>query len=345
MSQKEQGIFAERLALLVGASLPLTESIAILRRSFGKRRRAPFAMLECALSGGASFEKALSDSTLGISRVLILAARIGERSGTLSESLLAAAGRIERSRAVRSSLVTAMTYPMIVFLASLGIIAFLVFFIMPKIMPTIESLNVPLPLVTKFFIYFSNLLADDWWKAVIAAAFVVAAASFSYKSSRLFRSLTHRSILCLPIISHIVRAHELSEIFDAISTLVCAGCPFIEAVSECSEFIGFIPYRAALSQGIKEMESGSSFSSAMARYPRLFPSLAVDSLAIGERTGNTEVVLSEMRRYYARELAAALSGIGKLIEPALMIAVGIIVGAAALSIVLPIYSISQHLSG
>ena len=78
---------------------------------------------------------------------------------------------------------------------------------------------------------------------------------------------------------------------------------------------------------------------------KLFPELAIDSIAIGERTGNMEAILPQMSRYYARELQSALTGFSKLIEPALMIAVGIIVGAAALSIVLPIYDISQHLSG
>jgi type II secretory pathway component PulF len=137
----------------------------------------------------------------------------------------------------------------------------------------------------------------------------------------------------------------LSEIFDNISTLVSGGCPFIEAVSECSAFIGLIPYRIALSYAIKEMQTGSSFSSVMVRYQRLFPNLAIDSIAIGERTGNMEAILPQMSRYYARELQSALTGFSKLIEPALMIAIGIIVGAAALSIVLPIYDISQHLSG
>ncbi|MDR3558734.1 MAG: type II secretion system F family protein [Candidatus Pacebacteria bacterium] len=345
LSQKEQGIFAERLAMLLGASLPLPESIEMMCRSFGKRRSAQFRELESALSGGASFESALSDSALGISRTLVLAARIGEKSGTLSESLVAAAGRIERRRAVQSGLVSALAYPLVIFLASVGIIVFLVFFIMPKIMPTLESLHVPLPLVTRFFIYFSHLLADDWWKIAISIVVCATIALFEYKRSAKFRDLMQWSILCVPILSHIVRAHALSEMFDAISTLVSAGCPLIEAISECSAFVALVPYRAALLHGAREMQIGSTFSSAISAYPRLFPSLAVDSLAIGERTGNMEAVLSEVSRYYARELAAALTAFGKMIEPALMIAVGIIVGAAALSIVMPIYSISQHLSG
>jgi type II secretory pathway component PulF len=229
-------------------------------------------------------------------------------------------------------------------LASVGIIVFLVFFIMPKIMPTIESLHVPLPAVTVFFISISHFLASDWWKILLAIFFIGVVFYFFYKKSRRFRNFTHHSILRIPIVSNIIRANMLAEIFDTISTLVSGGCPFIEAISECSAFIGFIPYRTTLSQAIKEMQTGSSFSFVMVRYPRLFPNLAVDSIAIGERTGSMEAILPQMSRYYARELEAALTGFSKLIEPAMMIAVGIIVGAAALSIVLPIYEISQHLS-
>jgi type IV pilus assembly protein PilC len=345
LSRKEQGLFAERLALLLGASMSLPESIAIMRQAFGKRHLAYFIKLESSLDSGASFESALSDSMLGFSRTIILAARIGEKSGTLAESLTAAASQIERRRAIQSGLISAMTYPLIIFLASVAIIAFLVFFIIPKIMPTIESLHVPLPMVTIFFMASSHFLADDWWKILLILFFIGAIFSFLYKKSTWFKNVIHQSILRIPIISRIIRAHMLSEIFDTVSTLVSAGCPFIEAVSECSVFIGLIPYRTALSHAIAEMQIGSSFSSVTVRYPRLFPNLAVDSIAIGERTGNMEAILPQMSRYYARELQSALTGFSKLIEPALMIVVGIIVGAAALSIVLPIYEISQHLSG
>jgi type IV pilus assembly protein PilC len=345
LSRKEQGLFAERLSLLLGASMSLPESIAIMRHAFGKRRIASFIKLESSLDSGASFESALSDSMLGFSRTLILAARIGEKSGTLAESLTAAASQIERRRVIQSGLISAMTYPLIIFLASVAIIAFLVFFIMPKIMPTIESLHVPLPIVTRFFISSSYFLTNDWWKILSLGFFIIAIFSFFYKKSKWFKNLIHQSLVHIPIISRIIRAHILSEIFDTVSTLVSSGCPFIEAIGECSAFIGLIPYRTALSQAIKEMQTGSSFSSVMVRYPRLFPNLAVDSIAIGERTGNMEAIFPQMSLYYARELQSALTGFSKLIEPALMIAVGIIVGAAALSIVLPIYEISQHLSG
>jgi type II secretory pathway component PulF len=345
LSRKDQGLFAERLSLLLGASMSLPESIAIMRHAFGKSHESLFIKLEGLLDSGASFESALSDSLPGFSRTIILAARIGERSGTLAESLTAAASQIERRRAVQTSLISALTYPAIIFLASVGIIAFLVFFIMPKIMPTIESLHVPLPMVTIFFVSFSHFLAEDWWKMLLILFFIGAILSFLYKKSKWFKNVIHQSILRIPIVSRIIRAHMLSEIFDTVSTLVSAGCPFIEAIAESASFTSFIPYHKALFQAIEKMQVGSDFSSTMANYPWIFPELAIDSIAIGERTGNMEVILAQMSRYYARELQSALTGFSKLIEPALMIAVGIIVGAAALSIVLPIYDISQHLSG
>src|ERR1035437_664829 len=258
LSRKEQGLFAERLSLLLGASMSLPESIAIMRHAFGKRREISFTKLESSLDSGASFESALSGSPLGFSRILILAARIGERSGTLAESLATAGNQIERRRTIQGGLMSSLTYPSVIFMASVGIIAFLVFFIMPKIMPTIESLHVPLPIVTRFFISISHFLASDWWKILLAIFFIGAILSFFYNKSRLFRTFTHHCILRVPIISRIIRAYILSEIFDTVSTLVSAGCPFIEAVSECSVFIGLIPYRTALFQAIKEMQTGSS---------------------------------------------------------------------------------------
>jgi len=345
LSKKEQALFAERLSLLLGASMSLPESIAIMRRAFGKRRHAAFIELENALNHGSSFESALSGSSLGFSRMIILAARIGERSGTLSESLVAAAGRIERGRAIQSAVISAMTYPGIIFFASTAIIAFLVFFIMPKIVPTIESLHVPLPAVTVFFISVSHFLAGEWWKILLQCICIAAIFIFLYKKSIRFQRIIQRVVLVAPLASGIIRAHMLSDMFDTVSTLVSAGCPLIEAVTESSASTGFVLYREALLEAAKGMQSGSNLSTTMRHHPKLFPELSVDSVAIGERTGNMEAVLPQMGRYYARELQSALTGFSKLIEPALMISVGVIVGAAALSIVLPIYEISQHLSG
>ena len=186
---------------------------------------------------------------------------------------------------------------------------------------------------------------EVWWKILLTAFFFLAFLYLFYKKTTWFRNLTHQTIISVPISARIVRAHILSEIFDTVSTLVGAGCPFIEAVSESSSITNFIPYKTALLFSVKEMQTGSDLSSSLGHYPRLFPSLVVDSIAVGERTGNMEAIVSQMGRYYTRELKAALIGFSKLIEPALMIAVGIIVGAAALSIILPIYEISQHLSG
>lgn len=345
LSQKEQGLFAERLSLLLGASLSLPESIAVMQNSFGKSRNEPLRKLEKSLNDGKGFEPALSNSPLGFSRMIIIAARIGERSGTLSESLVSAAGRIERGRALKSAIISAMMYPSIIFLASAGIISFLVFFIMPKIMPTIESLHVPLPAVTVFFIFISHSLVDHWWKIILVSISLMAVLCFLYSKSPSFKALIHRLVFRIPVISTIIRAHALSEIFDIVSTLVSAGCPFIESVTESSAFVSLIPCRRALSEAVKGMQSGLNFSEILRQYPSLFPDLTLDSLAIGERTGNMEAVLPQISRYYTRELGASLNSLSKLLEPAMMIVVGIIVGAAALSIVLPIYEISQHLSG
>src|ERR1035437_1187708 len=232
LSRKEQGLFAERLSLLLGASMSLPESIAIMRHAFGKRREISFTKLESSLDSGASFESALSGSPLGFSRILILAARIGERSGTLAESLATAGNQIERRRTIQGGLMSSLTYPAVIFMASVGIIAFLVFFIMPKIMPTIESLHVPLPIVTRFFLSISNFLTSDWWKILLAIFFIVAIFSLLYKKSKWFKNLIHQSLVHIPIVSRIIRAHMLSEILDTVSTLVSAGCPFIEAIGE-----------------------------------------------------------------------------------------------------------------
>ena len=344
LSEAEQGLFAERLALLLGASLSLPEAVAVMRGAFGRRRMAAMSRLENTLESGSSFESALSDSSLGFKRALVIAARVGERSGTLGASLSAAAEGIERRRVLRQSVLSALLYPGIIFGASVGIISFLVFFIMPRIMPTIESLHVPLPPVTKFFIFASHFLVAEWWQLLLAAAVASTALVFCYKKIARFRLFTHRAVMATPVVSSAVKAHVLSGLFDMMATLASGGCPFIEAVSESSASFTLIPYRQALSEAAGKMKSGRSFSSVLAEHPRLFPALVAESLAIGERTGNMEAMLSRMSGYYARELQSSLAGFSRLIEPVLMIAVGIVVGAAALSIVMPVYEISQHVS-
>ncbi|MDE2188153.1 MAG: type II secretion system F family protein [Patescibacteria group bacterium] len=345
LSMRDRIIFADRMSLLVGAGHSLPEAVHLLNSTFGKRRTTLLEKMAQLLSEGVSLETALINSNIGFGNDIVLAARIGEKSGTLERSFIAAAQSIKRRRLVRSGIISAALYPLIVFVASTGVIFFLVFYIMPKIIPTIESLHVPLPFLTVFFIAISHGVVLWWWKGGLIILAISVLLFSLYESSYLFRKILHSFLLRVPIIFRVIQAHILSEFFSTLATLVSTGYPFIDAIEESAAAIAIIPYRLAFDKVSKEMKLGFQFSVLLSNYPRLMPKLAVDGLAIGERTGEFEKILVSFSDYYARDLESILDRISKLIEPMMMVGVGVIIGAAALSIVMPIYEISSHVSG
>lgn len=344
LSAQNQAMFARRLSMLSRAGVPILESINIIRRQTKGATRVMFDHIAHDVASGQFLSKSLAKFSRVFGDFAVNIIRVGETSGTLSENLQYLAEEIDKGRELRGKVISALIYPIIILLSSLGISGFLTLYLFPKLMPVFLSLQVDLPLSTRFLIWLSTFLTKygGWVLLFLFLAFFAAAVGFA--SSKRFRSFLDSAILITPIAGDVFRHYNLSNICRTLGLLLRGQVRVIEAISVSAETSSSPLYKDELNNLKEAIKKGSSISKYLETNPRLFPSMLTEMIAIGEKTGNLSETLTYLAQIYEQELAEKTKRLSSVIEPAMMIIMGILVGFIAISIITPIYEVTQHLT-
>ncbi|OGF91875.1 hypothetical protein A3H04_03375 [Candidatus Giovannonibacteria bacterium RIFCSPLOWO2_12_FULL_43_11c] len=344
LSLQDQALFARRLSMLSKAGVPILESINIIRRQTKGATRKMFDHIAHDVASGQFLSKSLSKYSRVFGDFAVNIIKVGETSGTLSENLQYLAEEIDKGRELRGKVISALIYPIIILVSSLGISGFLTLYLFPKLMPVFLSLQVDLPVSTRFLIWLSTFLVKygSWVLLALFLAFFAAAIGFA--SSKRFRFLLDSVILRMPIAGEVLRHYNLSNICRTLGLLLRGQVRVIEAISVASETSSSPLYKSELA-GLREaITKGSNISTYLEKNPHLFPNMLTEMVAIGEKTGNLSETLSYLAQIYEQELAEKTKRLSSVIEPAMMIVMGVLVGFIAISIITPIYEVTQHLN-
>ncbi|OGF78354.1 hypothetical protein A3A15_03560 [Candidatus Giovannonibacteria bacterium RIFCSPLOWO2_01_FULL_43_60] len=344
LSLQDQALFARRLSMLSKAGVPILESINIIRRQTKGATRKMFDHIAHDVASGQFLSKSLSKYSRVFGDFAVNIIKVGETSGTLSENLQYLAEEIDKGRELRGKVISALIYPIIILVSSLGISGFLTLYLFPKLMPVFLSLQVDLPVSTRFLIWLSTFLVKygSWVLLALFLAFFAAAIGFA--SSKRFRFLLDSVILRMPIAGEVLRHYNLSNICRTLGLLLRGQVRVIEAISVASETSSSPLYKSELA-GLREaITKGSNISTYLEKNPHLFPNMLTEMVAIGEKTGNLSETLSYLAQIYEQELAEKTKRLSSVIEPVMMIVMGVLVGFIAISIITPIYEVTQHLN-
>jgi type IV pilus assembly protein PilC len=268
--------------------------------------------------------------------------KVGESSGNLSQSLLYLAQELRKQREIASRIRTAMIYPAVIFFATLGITAFLTFFIFPKILPVFSTLQVELPLTTKLLIKVLAFLQEYGFVfAGSVVAFVVAV--------RLILSIPRvhfvfdRFLLSVPVIRTVTVNVTLTNFSRSLSVLLKSGMTIVDALGIAKGTFHNMVYQQLIGQMIESVKRGESMTRYLETQPRRFPAMLVGMIQVGETTGNLEENLAYLAEFYEGEVNESVGNLTTVIEPLLLLFMGFLVGFVALSIITPIYKITQGL--
>jgi type IV pilus assembly protein PilC len=237
----------------------------------------------------------------------------------------------------------AMIYPAFIACATFGIAVFLVVYIFPKIIPLITGMNIPLPFLTRLLMVVSDILTRRWLVIVVGIVVGILVAKLLWKYSAVVRRWSRRFLFSLPIVGAIYRGRMMVEIFRPLGLLLDHG----ELVPRALVSVGKSlrnrneEYSRALFFAAKTVIDGENITASLRK---LFPSIVTEFLEIGERTGSVAGACSHIATIYEAEIEESIKRITQVIEPTLMLCMGLTVGAIALSIVMPIYSITSHLT-
>lgn len=345
---KVEADVAKKLSMYVKAGLSLPEALNILEGQFKSKRYIQTILAwRMVVENGRTLAQAFEVSDmyksnlLSVSEVTRLAVGLGDKSGSLGDSLLRASHNLNKKIALRKRIVNASAYPAAILVGTLGLVFGLIVFIFPKIIPLFESLKVTLPISTRIIIGLSRLVSGYWHVALIFL-FVLGFVSFFLKRFSFCRQWVQYLMLRLPLVGKIIRLRQVSGIFDSLETLVGGGEQLSEALKTISRISQFYEYKNFLIAANEEVSQGRSFALFIENNKKLFPPYISSLVSTGERTANIEHAISDTAEIVQSELDDLLKALTVIIEPALMVSMSLIIGFIALSIILPIYGITSH---
>lgn len=293
---------------------------------------------------GISFSKSIYISMAGFDKSILSMISYGELSGVLAFSIKQTVEIISKKDEIKKKIISSLIYPLFIAIATIGMTLFLVLYIFPKIIPLLSSMNVKLPLLTLAIKRLYELLYSYGIYISISMIFIIGIFLFLYKKIRSIRILIHSLLLKIPILGEFLKKYSVGSYFQLFSMLFENGQSTQNIITQSYSSAIFEPYKRVWSNSIEFIDKGIPLSEFMSKNRIVFPSMVIDMVSIGEKTGTIGLMFGNISRAYNEEIDLFIKRFSSLIEPALMILMGIMVGSVALSIILPIYELTNHLS-
>jgi type II secretory pathway component PulF len=342
ISVQERINFARHLALVVKAGLPVFEGLKIIQ---AQTESPVLKRVIESLMNDVNNGKFLADGLqryehiFGIFFVNIV--RVGEASGTLAKNLLYLADELAREKSLQSKTRSAMIYPLVILLATLGVAGFLTFYVFPKLVPVFGSLNVQLPLTTRILL--TTLNFSKAYGLYVVAGFIVflILMRLVLKHVKPIRYALDQTLFFIPVVSDLVVSVNMVNFTRVLGLLLKSGVKIVESIDITRNTFRNLVYQKTLTTASGEIKKGGQLGAYLAGSKRLFPPLVSGMVRIGESTGNLEENLEYLAQFYDDEVDTKLHSLTSLIEPLMLLLMGLLVGFVALSIITPIYSISQ----
>lgn len=344
VSLLEKVVFARHLGLMIKSGFSLNKALDTLsRQTTNKYFASVLKDLNAKVTAGKPFHESALEHPDVFPPVFISMIKIGEASGKLQETLMLATLHLKREQALRRKIRGALTYPIVVVMAMVAVGGIMMVFVLPQLAQTFSELNVPLPFSTQIFFGISNFLSQFWYLALIIFLVLGYGVYFFAKKTDLGRKVVNFILLKLPIFSDLTQKLNSARFARTLNSLLSGGVSLTESLKITSDTLDNYFYRKAVAETIPEVEKGKSLSSLLVKYPKLFPPMVTEMIAVGEETGSLTVILKELARFFESEVSIATKSLSSIVEPVLMILVGLAVGVFALSVIQPIYSIGTGL--
>ena len=342
-SNRDQVHFAKRLAMILRAGIPIMEGLHILsaQRHSSSSTYIYGHLLE-QIENGQTLSGSMSKFERIFGAFCINIVRVGETSGTLHQNLDYLAEELKKKETLKKKVIGALVYPAVVVTATIGIALVLTVYIFPKISPIFQSFKTTLPLSTRMLISISNFLIQDGG-ILFVGIIAVSIAYFFLLRVTVFHSFMDRVLLRLPLFGKLSKNYNIVNATRTLALLLRAEVRIIEALEIVGTSSRNLMYHAAIRSIEKQVMKGQKLSHELAKFPRLFPPLMTHMVHVGEETGNLSESLMYVSSMYEEEINDLTKNLTTLLEPALMIVMGIIVGFIAISIITPIYGITQNL--
>ncbi len=344
LSIKEQTFFIKNLSFLIKSGVSVVESINLIKnQTKSKKEKMIFSNITTNLKNGKSLSKSLECCNGGFNNFTLNIIKAGELSGNLVNDMSHLANELKKEILFRRKIISALLYPIVITIATLGVSGFLIIYIFPKILPIFQSLGSQLPLSTKIIISVSNLIRSCGIFIVLGITILISTIKFLIKNNSRVKLIYDNTLLHLPIINKVIKNYNISNIFRTIGLLLNSNIPLNQTLIITSETINNSCYRKSFHNISLGINRGKNISELMYLYPNLFPDILCHMVATGEKSSELSETFIYLSEFYENEFDDQTKNLSNSIEPLLMIIMGIIIGFIAISFITPIYEITNAL--
>jgi type IV pilus assembly protein PilC len=344
VTAKDRIIFTRQLATLINAGLPLAQSLRTLSdQTTSKRLVAIINDIITSIEGGSSLNEAFGKHPEVFNDVYLALIAAGEVSGTLDEALEHIADQQEKDNELIGKVRGALVYPVIVLVVIIGVVAFMLFTVMPQIEHLYHDLHRELPFVTAVLVGASKFAINFWWLLMLL---MVGGVYFlkRYIDTEAGRRLFDSFKIHVPLFGNLFRKLYMARFSRTGQTLMATGVPMLEMLRIAARAVNNIIIADAITRSAEKVKGGKSLSSALKK-EEVILTLVPQMISIGEQSGGIDKMMGKAASYYENELDNTVRSISTAIEPILMVVLALIAGLMVLAILLPVYGLIGNLPG
>lgn len=335
-------LFVHNLYIMIKAGLSLVAALKILAEQItNKRLQIIISEIKEQIEKGRQLSDVLADYPAVFPPIYVSMIGAGEVAGKMEESLRQVVTQMKKSRELYSKIRGALIYPAVVLTAMVGIGIQMVVFVLPKLLIMFDDIGAELPLSTKILIKIVRFTQNHGLFLALAIIVIIALLIWLVRQPKIKR-LVHRGTLHLPIAGIIIKKINLASFTLTLSSLLESTIPIIDAVRITGSVQTNITYREALIHVSEALKKGTPLSETLAVYPNLFTPMVVQMIMVGEESGQVDQMLRELSEFYGNEVDNTMKNFSTIVEPVIILIMGVAVAALAVSVIMPMYSLAQN---
>ena len=337
ISQKDLVLFSRQLAIMFKSKVPLVESLRVLsQQTDNPDFKEKIMKISEEVEGGTALSKALENFPEAFSSFYIAMVKSGEVSGKLSEVLNYLADHLEREYHLTAKTKGALLYPSLIVFVVILVLLLMIFFVIPQLAEVLTTEKEALPWITMFVINSSAFVRDWGWALFIILVLFVAGFLKYYRTDRGQRFFD-REFVKFPLLGPFFKMINVARFAENLSTLISGGLPIAQALETVGDIISNTAYKEVIFKMRDEVRKGVPISAVLSRNPDLFPPVFIQMVLVGEKTGTLDSTLMNIVDFYQKEIDRMIDNALSILEPVLILVLGLVVAGLMFSILMPLY--------
>ena len=334
VSSQEVSIFARQFATMIGSGVPLVRCLTILQsQAENPYFKKVINQIRTDVEGGATFSKALEKHPKVFNNLFCSLVKAGEIGGILDTILERLADYLESSEALKAKIKGAMTYPVVVFAIAGLVVVALVMFVLPQFKEIFLGMNIELPWATQFLLNLSDFMVG-WWFVVLPGIVLVPLLIWKFFQTKTGSRIWDTNILRVPNLGMMMRKVAVAKFTRTLGTLISSGVPILQALEVTSQTAGNCVIAEAVDKTRISIREGESIAEPL-KSSGVFPPMVVQMIAVGEETGELDKMLTKIADFYDTEVDTAVKGLTSVIEPLVIVVLGIVIGGIVMAVFMP----------